>query len=289
MSMTPMPFHIVSDDGRTVVIVIAGVEYELRRLRWRERNRAVHGAVAVTAATVALAPMAFAEHVLAASLVAMRRGDERQPVTLEQCRELPVELGDMLLAATVHVNRRLPIASSESLVDDRRRAIEAHGTRYILSAWSWGMRNRILAQVTPDGDGSIDVAAFHELVLDTMCTAIGDAAPPAGWLDDLAADTGDALLDAALRLSGLDQGALDLVTSALRHGQPHDAIRLYHICKQFGWTPGQVREQLASDIDALWAVHLATAPPAPPLAVPPAAPIAGAWRHGETVILAVDD
>lgn len=285
-----MPFHIASDDGRTVMVAIAGAEYELRRLRWRERNRAVHGAVAVTAGTVALAPMAFAEHVLAASLVAMRRGDERRPVTPEQCRELPVELGDLLLAAAVHVNRRLPVASSESIIDDRRKTVEMQGMRYTLSAWTWGTRNRILAQVTPDAGSSIDVAAFHELVLGTMCTAIGDASPPAGWLDELAADIGDALLDAALRLVGLDPGALDLITSALRHGQPHDAIRLYHVCKQFGWTPGQVREQLASDIDALWAVHLATAtPPAVPPAAPLAAPPAGAWRHGETVILAVDD
>jgi hypothetical protein len=276
------PFQVASDDGRSVVIAIAGVEYEFRRLRWRERNRAVHGAVAVTADAVALEPMAFAEQVLTTSLVAVRRGDERQLVTPEQCRELPVELGDTLLAAAVHINRRRSVAGAEALIDDRRRAVELGGSRYTLSPWTWGTRNRILARVTPDAGRAFDVAGFHELVLVTMCVAIDDAPPPAGWLDELGADIGDALLDAALHLGGLSQSALDDITSALHTGRPHDAIRLYRICKQFGWTPDQVREQLASDIDALWAVHLATTAP------PPAAP-ANARHPGETVILAVDD
>lgn len=284
--MSSGSFHIASDHGRSVVVVVDGVEYEFRRLGWRERNRVVHGAVALTPGALTLEPVAFAERMLTASLVAVWSGAERQLMTPERCLDLPVELGDTLMAAAVHVNRRLPVASSERPLDERHNTVEMNGTRYTLSPWSWGTRNRVLARVAPTDGSGIDVATFHELVLGTICTAIADAPPPAGWLDDLAADDGDALLDVALRLGGLDQVALDQITEALLAEQPHDAIRMYEICKHFGWTPNQVRDQLASDIDALWTIHQAMTPPPETTT---ATTTAQTWTDGENVILAVDD
>lgn len=289
--MSP-PFQITADDGRTVKVVIADEVYEFQRLRWRERNRAVHGAVVVSGTSVTLAPIVFAERVLAASLVAtVARDGVRRVFSPEEYLDLPVELGDLLMATAVHINGRRPVGSSEGAIDERHHTVTLGDVRYTLAAWTWGTRNRVLARVSPEGEGGADIAAFHELVLDTMCTALDDAPPSADWLDTLSADVGDALLDAALQLTGLDQETLDAIGAALHNELPHDAVRLYQMCNQFGWTPSQVRQQLASDIDALWAVHQAQTRPAAMSARASAAaasPVT-ANQPGETVILAVDD
>ncbi len=37
--------------------------------------------------------------------------------------------------------------------------------------------------------------------------------------------------------------------AAVREGRPHPDLTLFRLCREFGWTPQQVREQPAGDIE----------------------------------------
>ncbi|WP_428265602.1 hypothetical protein [Haliangium sp.] len=279
-----------------VAACIDGVEYRFTRLSWRARNRAVHRGVDVDVDGVELRPMSFGQALLRASLDSFMREGQVQPVTDAWLAELPVALSDQLIEAAVGVNRRRVVPVEEGATCARGTTVFVQGVAYCLAPWSWGTRNRLLADAVRGGPGigsasspEIDPARLHERALAVTCVSVDGRAPAPTWLDELDADVGDALLEYLLAGGELEPEDAHELVAAVRAGRDHDGITLYTLCRDFGWTPAQVRAQRAIDVDVLMCVHRAMGErgPAPPGR---AAPTYGDANSGnETVILISQD
>lgn len=293
------PWQILADDGREVDVLCGGTEYRFVRLTWRERSLIVHDAVTVDEAGIELEPTRFAQRLLDASLQFVGRADGRQPIMPEWLDDCPVELGDRLTEIALHINGRKPVTGMEKPRADGTLDVELGQHVYRLVPWTWGQRNRALRQAVIIGEDTrplVDAVGFYRAVLLAMCVAIDNAPPPSGWLDTLPADLGDTLLDTALPMSGQDRDSQARIAQALRARLPDDGIALYTLCKEFGWTPNQVRIQRAVDIDTLLAVHRMRSQASPEGGIPrpvhdsiqSAQPRTTA-RSDETVILITDE
>jgi hypothetical protein len=290
-------WQVASDDGRNLRVALDGDEYHVLRLTWAERTRAIHSAVDIAGGAVELRPTAFSRGLLAASLVAVEREHGPEPITPAWLDSCPARSGDRLLEVVLHINGRKPLGVEERGAGGDAVEVVAAGACYELVPWTWGARNRALESAAGGTERSrVDAASFYEAALRAMCVAIDGEAPPMDWVAALQADVGDALLSVALRMSGLDDRARQDIVHALRMGLPHEGVALYTLCKEFGWTPAQVRTQSAVDIDTLLAAHRAW-PQTTSQAMPPHAAVGqrahdppSSSRHGtETIILITDD
>lgn len=257
-------WSVVDDNGREVQVRVDGHEYLFVRLTWHERSLVVQRAVSIDTGGVELTPTIFAHHLLSASLHSVTQAGGRQPITADWLDELPVDLGDRLTEIALYLNGRKSVATVQTSGPGETLDVEVGQHTYRLTPWTWGQRNRALQQAIGLADGIrpyVDTTRFYSAVLQTMCVAIDGAPPPDDWLYTLLADTGDALLDAALPMSGQDRDAQERLGQALRAQLPDDGIALYTLCKEFGWTPAQVRTQRAVDIDTLMTMHRIMAQP----------------------------
>ncbi|MEM9491828.1 MAG: hypothetical protein AAGC55_21970 [Myxococcota bacterium] len=245
-------------DRHQVLVDIDGATYRLRRLYWRERNRVINRAVTVDSGAVELAPIAFAQSLVAASVAAVIRDGHEQSIDDGWFESIPTQLGDRLAAAAIELNRRRAVPVEETPRADGSVDVAIADAHYRLAPWTWGLRNRLLAHAASSTHPSVaspDTARFHEAVLRTMCALIKPQIGPESWLDQLDGDIGDALLDIALRMSGLGRHQEAEITEAIRAGRPHHSVTMYMLCREFGWTPQQIHQQSARDIDGLLAVH----------------------------------
>ena len=252
--MSAVAERVRTDDGRRVVISLDDGVYEFIRLNWLERNRVVHSGIDVGDGAVEFQPMEFARALLEASSITAICDGQRQPLDASEIASCSVDTGDDLLACAIHVNRRVSVEVSERPGDAGAIEVTIAGRTFTLAPWTWGLRNQILARCLRAAGRqtkSVDAARFHVEMLAAMCLAIDGSSPPADWLQHLDANTGDRLVEAASSLANLDRERESQLVAAIRTGRPHDGVTMYTLCREFGWTPAQIREQRATDIDAL--------------------------------------
>lgn len=251
-------WRIEADDGRELRVLLKGDEYQFIRLTWPERSAVIQSAVTINTEGVDLAPTQFAHHLLCASVRAVRHGDSMEPVLPEWLDTRPVALGDLLTEVALHINGRHAVTTREVSYTEHDLEIDIGGHIYHLAPWTWGQRNRALQQaLASDGDSQLRVntTRFYRSLLENVVIFINGVPPTTGWLDELPADIGDALIEAALPMAGQDSSAKRRIAQALRERLPDDGVALYTLCREFGWTPDQIRRQRAVDIDTLLAVH----------------------------------
>ncbi|MCG8422855.1 MAG: hypothetical protein MJE77_33505 [Proteobacteria bacterium] len=283
---TSIESYVLSDDGRHVLVSLDGATYRFRRLLWIERNRAVHCAVDGGSRADELNPLSFAHRLLEESLQAVICDGQPELESPAQLAGRNADLSQRLLEIAVHINRRQPREAEKRVYCDQSVEVRISDKLYKLAPWTWGVRNSIVADGIPGRTvaplrhnstaprvsghsneagrvgkhrpAGAETVHFHELVLRTMCVAVDGLSPSSNWLAELHADIGDALLDIALSMSGLDRDQEIDVIRALQSGHANDGLTMYTLCKEFGWTPAQIRQQLATDIDVLVAVHRAS-------------------------------
>ena len=138
--------------------------------------------------------------------------------------------------------------------EDGTYRFEIDGASYRFRQWMWGEKNRVIdaATVTEPADGSlrIDLARFHELMLATsLVEADGlDVVTPEA-LRQLNPVLGDTLLNIAYWVNELPAKKKKSLIGALATNAPTPELITFRLCREFGWTPQQVRAQRAVDID----------------------------------------
>ncbi len=138
--------------------------------------------------------------------------------------------------------------------EDGAYEFEIDGAGYRFRQWLWGEKNRVIDAATVTGaDGSlrVDLARFNELMLATsLLHADGLESVTPQALRQLNPVLGDTLLAVAYWVNELPAEKKSL-TRALRSFAPHPGLVTFRLCREFGWTPRQVREQTAADVEEL--------------------------------------
>ncbi len=140
--------------------------------------------------------------------------------------------------------------------EDGTYVFEVDGGRYRFRQWTWGEKNRVIDAATvadpAGGRMRLDVARFNELMLAASLAAaegVEEVTPAA--LRRLNPVLGDALLVIAYWVNELPAGKKKSLRSAVRGGHSHPDLISFRLCREFGWTPRQVRAQRAVDVEEM--------------------------------------